>query len=187
MIKIAGSIHRFFIFPAELPLAFAYYSDLGRLLNYLPHIFLVRAYSFKQFRMLYSTTELGTYHIRIFCDLQSQLDGKEKILYINPLDIAPPVEAEASLRSATTQGCYSSKHVFHSEGNQTRIEYNLQLQADLPVPLGLRFMPGSMVNRIAHNIAKWRMREIAEGFIERSIDAFPHWLAEIGQSGLPEL
>lgn len=185
MIKIAGSIHRSFIFPAELPLAFAYYSDLGRILTYLPHIFLVRAYAVNQFRMLYSTTELGTYHIRVFCDLQSRLDGKEKILFINPLDIAPPVKEKAGLRSATTQGYYSSKHVFHNEGDQTRIEYDLQLRANLPTPLGLRFMPSSMVNRIAHNIAKWRMREIVEGFIERSIDAFPHWLAEIGQSNFP--
>ena len=107
MIKIAGSIHRSFIFPAELPLAFAYYSDLGRILTYLPHIFLVRAYAYNQFRMLYSTTELGAYRIRIFCDLQSRLEGKGQTLFITPLDIAPPVREEATalkIRPAATPG-----------------------------------------------------------------------------------
>jgi hypothetical protein len=185
MINVIGSTRRTFPFPAALPLAFAYYSDLSRILTYLPHIFLVRAYSYDKFRMLYRTTELGTYRIRIFCDLQAQLDDKERIIYINPLDIARPVKAAASLRSATTQGSFSFQSVFQARGSETRIEYSLWLQADLPTPLGLRFMPGSVINRIAQNIAKWRMREIADGFIERSIDAFPHWLAEVGQSEFP--
>jgi hypothetical protein len=184
MIKIAGSVHRSFTFPAELPLAFTYYSDLGRILTYLPHISLVRAYAYNQFRMLYNTTELGTYRIRIFCDLQAQLDGKGHALLIKPLDIAPPVEPEAGLRSSMAQGFYSSRSVFRDKGDKTRVEYNLRLWANLPTPLGLRFMPGSVIGRIANNITNWRMREIADGFIERSIDAFPHWLAEMGQSDL---
>ncbi len=33
-----------------------------------------------------------------------------------------------------------------------------------------------------------RIREIVEGFIDRSIDAFPHWLDELqSHSSLPEL
>ena len=39
MIQVTGSRHRTFTFPAELPLAFTYYSDLGRILPYLPHLF----------------------------------------------------------------------------------------------------------------------------------------------------
>ena len=46
MIKVAGSIRRSFIFPAELPVAFAYYGDLGRVLTYLLHVFLVRAFAY---------------------------------------------------------------------------------------------------------------------------------------------
>jgi hypothetical protein len=45
----------------------------------------------------------------------------------------------------------------------------------------MRFMPGAMVNRIADNITERRVREIIEGFIERSIAAFPHWVDEMGQ------
>jgi hypothetical protein len=48
-------------------------------------------------------------------------------------------------------------------------------------------MPGGIVNRIAHNITRRRIREIAEGFIERSIDAFPYWMDELQQENLPSL
>jgi hypothetical protein len=179
MIRIAGSHQRVFTFPAELPIAFAYYSDLGRVLTYLPHIFLVQAYQYDRYRMLYSTVELGMYHIRIFCDLQSQLDEKERTLIISPLKNAPGVKPTTGVRSATTQGFYSSRSLFHEADGETGVEFSMRLCADLPTPQGLRFMPSYVVNRIAHNITRWRIREIAEGFIERSIDAFPYWLKEM--------
>lgn len=187
MIEVAGSTHRSFTFPAELPIAFAYYGDLGRVLNYLPHIFLVQAFKYDQFRMLYRSTELGMYHIRIFCDLQAQLDEKERVLRMRPLNIPSSVQASAGVKSATTHGAFSSTSTFHAAGHETLIEYSLELRADLPTPLGLRFVPGSVVNRIAHNITRWRIREIAEGFIERSIDAFPYWTAEMKQKHSPSL
>lgn len=185
MIEIAGSTHCSFAFPAELPTAFAYYSDLDRILTYLPHIFVVRAYRFNQFRMLYSTTELGVYRIRIFCDLQARLDEKERTLSIIPLNGVPPAKTTKGVKSATTQGVFSSKSVFHPAGDETTVEYSLELRADLPTPGGLRFMPRSVVNHVAHSITRWRISEIAEGFIERSIDAFPFWLAEMKQKGFP--
>jgi hypothetical protein len=187
MIQVSGSHRRTFTFPAELPLAFTYYSDLGRILPYLPHIFLVQAYRYDQFRMLYSTVELGLYHIRIFCDLEARLDEKTRTLTIQPLNGNPPVESVAGPRSATAQGFYSSKSVFRAAGKQTAIEFSLKLRADLLSPLGLRLMPGGIVNRIAHNITRRRIREIAEGFIERSIDAFPYWMDELQQENLPSL
>lgn len=187
MIEVAGSYHRSFTFPAELPLAFTYYGDLGRILPYLPHILLVQAYRYDQFRMLYSTIELGMYRIRIFCDLQAQLDERGRALQIRPMKGVPRVKAKAGVKSATAQGYYSSKSVFHAADKETVIEYSLGLHANLPTPLGLRFMPGSMVNRIAHNITRWRIREIADGFIERSLDAFPFWLEELRQDSLPSL
>jgi hypothetical protein len=187
MIEVVGSHHRTFAFPAELPIAFAYYSDLGRVLPYLPHIFLVQAYRYDQFRMLYSTLELGIYRIRIFCDLQAQLDERKPALYIKPLEGASSLRPTVGARSATAQGYFTSKSMFHSADKETLIKYSLELQADLPTPLGLRLMPGSVVNRIAHNITRWRMREIADGFIERSIDAFPYWLKEMKQDNLPAL
>jgi hypothetical protein len=185
MIEVAGSTHRSFAFPADLPTVFAYYSDLDRVLTYLPHICVVQAFRYNQFRMLYSTTELGVYRIRIFCDLQARLDEKERTLSIIPLNGVPPAKTTKGVKSATTQGVFSSKSVFHPAGDETTVEYSLELRADLPTPGELRFMPTSVVNRIVHSITQRRIGEIAEGFIERSIDAFPFWLAEMKQKGFP--
>ncbi len=178
MIKISGSARRSFIFPAELPMAYAYYGDVSRLLNYLPHICLVRAYGPDRFRLLYSSTELGIYHVRIFADVQTTLD-EGWILRVHPLDGIPPVRAHAGVNSVTAQGLFSSQSFFLGVGDRTRIEYSLQLRARLPSPLGLRFMPGAMVGRIAQGITNMRIREVVEGFIEHSVAAFPHWMDEM--------
>jgi hypothetical protein len=105
MIKVYGSARRTFNFPADLPTAYAYCSDVERILTYLPHIFLVQAYAVDQFRMLYSTLELGVYHIRIFCDLRTTLDVSRdrRAIHISPLTDVTPVlpKASASTKSPT--------------------------------------------------------------------------------------
>jgi hypothetical protein len=178
MIQVSGSSRRSFTFPGELPLAYAFYGDVARLLNYLPHIYMVRAYGPDRFRLLYDTTELGTYHIRIFADVQTTLD-KGWVIRVHPLEGIAPVEAQAGINWSTAQGHFSSQSIFHDEGDRTQIEYSLQLQASLPTPTALRFMPGMMVNRIAKSITSMRIREITEGFVERSVSAFPYWLDEM--------
>ena len=184
MIKVASSARRTFTFPADLPTAFAYYSDVGRILTYLPHISLVQAYAYDQFRMLYSTLELGVYHIRIFCDLRTTLDmnGTQRAIHINPLEDMTPVRSKASFSASVAQGHYSSNSIFHDAGKKTRVEFSMTLQARLPTPLGLRLMPASVVDGIAKNITNARTHEIAGGFIQRSIDAFPYWLEEMQQT-----
>jgi len=186
MIRVAGSVHRSFVFPAELPLAYAYYADIGRVLSYLPHICLVRTYGPDRLRLLYHSTELGIYQIRIFADVQTLLeDGR--VLHVRPLANTLSVQPQSGAHSATAQGYFTSQSTFHDMGDQTRIAYNLRLRADLPTPLGLRVMPGLVVGGIARSITNMRIREIVEGFIDRSIDAFPHWLDELrNHSSLPE-
>jgi hypothetical protein len=186
MIRVSGSSRRAFVFPGELPMAYAYYADVGRLLNYLPHIWLVRAYSSDRFRLLYSTTELGAYQIRIFADVQTTLE-EGWVIRVRPLEGIAPVKAEAGVGSAVAQGYFYSDSIFQDNGDETRIEYQLRLQADLPTPLGLRFMPGMMVERIARSITHMRIREIVDGFVQNSADAFPHWLAEMQNHASPAL
>jgi hypothetical protein len=186
MIRVSASVQRSFVFPAERPLAYAYYADIGRVLSYLPHIGLVHAYGPDRLRLLYHSTELGIYRIRIYADVQTVLeDGC--VLHVRPMDGLPPVRSQSSADSTTSQGYFASRSIFHELGNQVQIEYNLQLRANLPTPRGLRFMPGSVVNSIARGITNLRTHEIVEGFIERSVEAFPHWLEELRNHGsLPE-
>ena len=178
MIRVAGSVQRSFVFPGELPLAYAYYADIGRVLNYLPHICLVRTFGPDQLRLLYHSTELGLYQIRIYADVQTFLEDGH-VLHVRPLRGQPPIRPEAGAQSAAAQGYFASSSTFTAAGSQTRIEYKLQLRADLPAPLGLRVMPGPVVRSIARSITNMRIREIVEGFVDRSIDAFPHWLEEL--------
>jgi hypothetical protein len=183
MIKINGCTQRSFVFPAELPMAYAYYTDLNRILTLLPHISIMRVYAYDRFRVLYNTLELGAYHIHILCDLQARLDvGEARVLRILPLRGMPPVRPQAGLTSSTAHGIFSNESVFYEEpGGQTRIDYSLQLRARLPTPLGLRLVPDTVVNNIAESIMDMRVHEIVEGFIENSIQAFPDWLAAMEQ------
>ena len=187
MIKVSGSARRAFTFPAELPVAYAYYADVGRVLSYLPRICLVRAYGPDRYRLVYRSTELGVYHVRIFADVQSRLE-EGWVLRIAPLNSSTPPLCGADACTMSTQGFFASRSAFYDQGERTRIEYALKLWGDLPTPRELRFMPGFMVDRIAATITRMRMDEIVSRFIERSIDAFPDWLAEMqNHSAWPDL
>ncbi len=138
MIRIAGSVHRSFLFPADLPTACAYFGDFNHIARYLPHIGLVKAYAPNHFRMLYHTTELGVYRVRIYCDLEARFDEKKHVLRVAPLDGHPPVKSRVTINSLTSQGTYTSESVFRAGGGRTRVDYHLVLKARLPKPLGLK-------------------------------------------------
>ena len=179
MIKVTGSIKRAFIFPADCNKALFYYSELERITQFMPHINLVEVYEPNQIRVLYQTLELGSYSIRVFCDLHSTIDPDERILLLQPMNTYPPVASKASVNTTTGQGVFSLKaQFFELDETQARVEYEIKLDAKLPRPLGMRLMPRRVVNRIANNITDSRIREIADGFIEGSVNAFPEWAAE---------
>lgn len=168
MIRINGSIRRSFIFPAALPVALSYYANTDHILYLIPHIFFVQKYGQGQYRMLYHTTELAIYRVKIYCDLQASVDGN--VLKFRPLLGHEPVQSIAGFDHLTAQGEYASDSVFEPlSDTQTRITYTLYLKAELPTPLGLGLVPGPVMNGIANGITGRRMREIAQGFIERSL------------------
>jgi hypothetical protein len=172
MITITGSVHRSFQFPSHREAAFDFYADVRRTLSMLPHISVVRQYRPDQYRMVYSTTELGIYRVRMLCDIQTELDRKAGVLRIQPMPDPPPVASEAGIYSLTGQGIFASQSIFSNTGQSTEVEYQFHLSGELPVPLGIRFMPESVLNGIASSITQWRIDEIVDGFIQRSIDAY---------------
>jgi hypothetical protein len=179
MINLTGSIKRAFVFPSSAQTALTYYSDISRVTEFLPYISLVHTYAHNQIRMLYETVELGAYTIQIYSDLESYVDWKKMLLHVYPVNIetAVPVQAETSMRHSTGQGLFAIDTQFFDLGSQTRVEYAIRLKADLERPLGMRLMPKRVVKRIAQSITDERVREIADGFIKASIDAFPTWQA----------
>lgn len=178
MIKLAGNATLTFDFPAPLHVAYAYYSDLETVLNYLPHIEIVESFGPDQFRLLYANREFGGYSMQIYCDLRALIEGGLHVIRIVPEENVPPVDMSAGVNSSVGRGYFSSRGLFFENGEATRIEYEFELRSKLPRPLGMRLMPGRMVNGIARNVTRTRMREIAEGFIDRSLAEFPCWLAE---------
>lgn len=177
MIKIAGSIRRTFRFSATLPTTLAYYSDLPYILKFLPHISIVKVFAQDHFRALYETTEFGGYKIQIFCDFQSSVDHDLAVIRIVPGNGLNPIEEKAGLNSSIAKGVFRRESLFMEDGEETEIDYFLQLNAELPTPVGLRLLPDRVHNAIAKNITGYRMREIADGFIQRSIEGFARWQA----------
>ncbi len=169
VIKIAGTTHQIFGFPADVATASNFYRDFSRILHYLPHIYLVKAYGPDQFRVMYHTLELSVYRVRIFCDMQVRFDAGSQTLHVAPLLDKPPVKSEATVQSLTAQGYFTSRSIFRPRGDHSAVDYQLRLEAWLPKPFGLMLMPDRVIQQIAGNITDWRIHEIAGGFIRRSV------------------
>lgn len=172
MIKVAGNVERSFVFPAPRAVAFRYYTQLQHIVRLLPHISLETVHTPSQLRVRYSTLELGLYRVTMLCDIEAIPDEQAWVLSIQPLPESPAVKQEANLYSLTGQGFYASQSIFQEDGEQTRIEYSLALWADLPVPFGAQFMPQPILNGLARTISNYRIHEIAEGFIQTTIEDF---------------
>jgi hypothetical protein len=179
MIKIAASARFSFLFPADRITTYEFYSDFSRLVNYLQHIELVDSSPDYQYRLYYNTVELGTYHIHVYADVRMDLVPGHHTMRMVAIENLPPIETEVTFNATKTRGYYSSEAFFHDEGEQgTRVEYMLKMLAKPPRPMGMRFMPSKMVDKIANNITNHRMREIADYFIESSLADYPRWLTE---------
>ncbi len=168
MIRLAGAVQRSFTFPGRVPEACAFFGDFERLLPYLPHIRPVETYAPDQFRLLYHTTELGLYTVRLYCDVQVTINPERTRLTVAPLPGHAPVAPRATLRSLVAQGCFASESRFMPAGRRTRVDYALQLSADLPKAVSLSLVPDAVVEHIAAEIAARRIAEIADGFIRNS-------------------
>ncbi len=178
MIKVSGSTRRDFIFPTDVKNALAFYNDLDRIVACLSHISMVKRFADNEVRVQYNTKELGTYEIYIYSDLQTTIDTKENVLYVNAAHNHTPVTPSKSFNSCSNHGVFRSTSRFMPFGGHTRVIYEVELQADLPTPSGLRFVPSRILDKIANNITDGRIDEIINGFISQSIATLPIFLAE---------
>ena len=180
MIKVGGSTRRDFIFPTKVEHALAFYNDLDRIVSCLSHITMVEKFAPNEVRVMYNTKELGTYQIYIYSDLQTAVDYEENILYVSAASNQEPVVKTSSFNSCGSHGVFRSTSRFMPFGGHTRVIYEVELQADLPTPSGLRFVPNRILDKIANGITDGRVDEIINGFIAQSIAALPAFLAERG-------
>jgi hypothetical protein len=172
MIRLAGSVKRSFLFPSDISTALDFYAYMGQLFKYLPHITLIKTYSKTQFRVLYSSTELGIYQIQLYCDLNVTKDEANKIIKVETLNGKKSIKPKAGMHSIRGMAQYNSISSFKPEGDCTRIYYHLNLEGELPKPLAFNLVPNSITDYIAESIAKQRIFEIADGFITGSLTDF---------------
>ncbi|GIK57356.1 MAG: hypothetical protein BroJett015_30190 [Chloroflexota bacterium] len=174
MMQISGSIQRAFIFPAEVQETLTFFSELIQVAQFMPHISLVHTYAPNQIRVMYETVELGSYTIRIFTDLEGNIDRHAHTISVYPvrLETAVPIKPEATLRETVGHGLFAIQAQLYDLGGQTRLEANLRLQAELEQPRGMNLMPKRVINRIAQGITDHRMREMADGFIRAALAAY---------------
>ena len=97
MISISGSVQRSFVFPADEITAFKYYADMNRTLNFLQHISILDRRQEGEYRVLYSTNELGIYSVRLVCDIQITSDPENGLLKIRPLNHPLIVKSKAGM------------------------------------------------------------------------------------------
>jgi hypothetical protein len=171
MIQLTGSAHRSYLFPADLPAAFAYHCDLARSMRFLPHIAIAERYAPDQLRLLYSAID-GLYRVKIFCDVVITIDQPNYHLRIGPLNGHAPIRNVVGLNAMTCQGHYESESTFSAAGPQTMIDYRLNLRAGLPMPATLRLIPPALAHGVAHNIMDRRTAEIIGSFIDQSRQAY---------------
>ncbi|NUM48649.1 MAG: DUF1997 domain-containing protein [Anaerolineales bacterium] len=169
MIAVTGSVRRSFVFPARHEVAIAYYRNFPRVVKHLSLISMVKGLGENQFRVMYNSVELGVYQIKIYCDVQTLFDDKDNILIVQTTDDHPKLPTQAGWNSSSAHGAFASQSVFYPAGEQTRIEYKLHLQAEIPPPHGLRFVPNGVLDQIADNITAWRMDSIIDRFVADTI------------------
>lgn len=175
MIMVAGQAERSFLFPADIDTAYAFYSDIGRLISYLPYIDLLHNDAENShLRVKYSTTELSTYLINIISDIEYELDPPNYTYLIRPIDRLPAIKPQTTMNSTSARGYFTleSRFMLGNTVEETLIEYRLTMQARLPTPGALRFMPGRIVSSITSGITNGRIKEIIDGFITNSIEAY---------------
>ena len=172
MIHVSGNARQSFLFPADFSTAYAFYSNPNHIFKHLPYVSVTREYGRNQFQVVYEKMELINYRVRIYANVEFILDETAQVLTVSPFAGGEVVNAKATLSAVRAMGEFSSQSVFLTERAQTHVEYSLQLEANLPTPVGLSFMPGNIIDTIAERITHSRIREIADGFIAHSIADF---------------
>lgn len=102
----------------------------------------------------------------------SPTDAKQRVLTIRSLDTGAAPVAVATLYAMSGSGRYTSTITFVPDGDDTRVECRLSLHATLPAAYSLRLVPHALVAKATQEILQRRVREILDGFAQRSIDAF---------------
>lgn len=169
MLHISVSNHRKFEIACDVATVEKHFSDFERMVEDLPDLKIVRAWGPKQYRIRYKSNTNKVYTVNLISDVQARFDPVSHALLVSPLRGHPSVSAKATLRSLTGQGDYTSRLVFHSKKGGTVVDYDLSIDASIPKPVRLSLVPDSVARILIQAVVKYRVQEIADLFVNRTV------------------
>lgn len=99
-----------------------------------------------QYRIAYSAVIAGVYQVDLLSDVQVWLDTANHVLAVSPLQGCPAVVAQATLRSLTGQGQYTSTMALQDHDGRTAVTYDVGITAAIPKPVRLSLVPDVIAN-----------------------------------------
>lgn len=169
MLQISVSSHRIFEIGCNLAQVELHLRDFGRVLEDLPALKVVNVWGPNQYRIAYSAVIAGVYQVDLLSDVQVWLDTENHVLAVSPLQGCPAVMAQATLRSLTGQGQYTSTMALQSQGSRTAVTYDVGIAAAIPKPVRLSLVPDVIARNAVQAVVKHRLDDITNHFIERTV------------------
>jgi|JI10StandDraft_1071094.scaffolds.fasta_scaffold14575_7 carbon monoxide dehydrogenase subunit G len=174
MLQISVSSHRNFEIGCDLARVEQHLREFDRVLEDLPALKVVTVWGPNQYRIAYSAVIAGVYQVDLLSDVQVRLDTDRHLLAVSPLQGCPAVAAQATLRSLTGQGQYTSTMALQSQGSRTAATYDVGITATIPKPVRLSLVPDLIARNAVQAVVKHRLDDITSLFIERTVQRLEH-------------
>ena len=169
MLRISVSSHRVFEIGCSLARVEQHLRDFDRVLEDLPALKVTDVWGPLQYRIAYSAVIAGVYQVELLSDVQVKRDTENHVLAVSPLQGCPALAAQATLRSLTGQGQYTSKMALQDQDGRTAVTYDVGITATIPKPVRLRLMPDLIARNAVQAVVKHRLDEITNLFIVRTV------------------
>jgi hypothetical protein len=139
--------------------------DFDRVLEDLPALNVTNVWGPHQYRIAYSAVIAGVYQVDLLSDVQVRLDTDNHVLAVSPLHGCPAVAAQATLRSLTGQGLYTSTMALQNKNGRTAVTYDVGINATIPKPVRLSLVPDLIARNAVQAVVKHRLDDITNLFI----------------------
>lgn len=167
--QISFSSHRIFKIGCNLASVEQHLSDFDRVLEDLSALKVINVWGPHQYRIAYSAVIAGVYQVDLVSDVQVRLDTENHVLAVSPLQGFPAVAAQATLRSLTGQGQYTSTMELQDQDGRTAVTYDVGITATIPKPVRLSLVPDLIARNAVQAVVKHRLDEITNLFIARTV------------------
>jgi hypothetical protein len=84
------------------------------------------------------------------------------------------VAAQATLRSLTGQGQYTSTMALQDKNGRTEVTYDVGITATIPKPVRLSLVPDLIARNAVQAVVKHRLDDITDLFIVRIVQRLAH-------------